>query len=163
MKGYLSLGSNLGDRSAYLIRALDALTARGIRIIRASNIYETRPVEVPHAQQNYYNMVVFIETDLSAHDLLRLCNEVEDQLGRERPYVHSPRSMDIDIVLLEGITVSSDDLTVPHPQLEKRAFVVFPLAEIAPDIVLPSGRDILTVKKALRDDEVVKTWACSYG
>jgi len=163
MKGFLSLGSNLGDRSAHLIQALDALTARGIRIIRSSSVYETRPVEVPDAQQNYYNMAVFVETDLSAHDLLRLCNEVEDKLGRKRPYVHSPRSIDIDILLLEGVTISSDSLTVPHPLLETRAFVVFPLAEIAPDIVLPSGRPILTVKKALRDDEVVKTWVLDHG
>ncbi|MBN2297372.1 MAG: 2-amino-4-hydroxy-6-hydroxymethyldihydropteridine diphosphokinase [Deltaproteobacteria bacterium] len=163
MRGYLSLGSNLGDRSAYLLRALDALTACGVRIIHMSGVYETRPFEVPHDQRNYYNMAVFIETDLSPHDLLRLCNTVEDDLGRERPYVNSPRSIDIDILLLEGITVSTDDLKVPHPQLEKRAFVLFPLAEIAPDIVLPSGRPILKVKKALRDDEVVKTWILNHG
>lgn len=163
MKGYLSLGSNLGDRSAYLVQALDTLTAGRVRVIRVSSLYETRPVEVVDAQQNYYNIAVFIETDLSPHELLRLCHAVEDDLGRKRPYVHAPRSIDIDILMVEGITVSTPDLEVPHPRLENRAFVLFPLAEIAPDIVLPSGRHIIDVKNALSDDEVVKTRVFSYG
>jgi len=163
MEGYLSLGSNLGDRSAYLAHALDALTAGGVRIIRTSSIYETRPIEVTDIQRNYCNLVLFMETQLSPRELLMLCHTVEHDLGRERPYVHSPRTIDIDILLLDGIIVSSHELMVPHPRLEKRSFVIFPLAEIAPKIVLPSGRPIINVKKALSDDEVVKTWKLNHG
>ncbi|HHO77125.1 MAG TPA: 2-amino-4-hydroxy-6-hydroxymethyldihydropteridine diphosphokinase [Deltaproteobacteria bacterium] len=163
MRGYLSLGSNLGDRSAYLIHALDALVSGGVRIIQTSSVYETRPVEVVDTQRNYYNLAVCMETHLSPHDLLSLCNAVENDLERERPYVHSPRTIDIDIILLEGITISTHRLRVPHPGMENRSFVILPLAEIAPDIVLPSGRPILNVKKALGDDEVVKTWKLNYG
>jgi len=163
MKGYLSLGSNQGDRLMYLNEALDALSNNGVRIIRSSSVYETKPVEVPGKQKNYFNMVVFVETAASPEDLLRVCLMIEKDLGRERPYVHSPRTIDIDIILLEGIYVSTDTLKVPHPRMEKRSFVIVPLAEIAPDIVLPSGMPIIEVKKALRDDEVVNVWTLSHG
>lgn len=163
MRGYLSLGSNLGDRSKYLKDALDALAACGVRILLSSSIYETKPVDVPDNQSNYYNMVVFVETAAHPQELLRICLMVEKDLGRQRPYVHSPRTIDIDIILLEGISMSTDTLTVPHPCMEQRSFVIVPLAEIAPDIVLPSGRPIIDVKKALSDDEVVNVWALNYG
>jgi 2-amino-4-hydroxy-6-hydroxymethyldihydropteridine diphosphokinase len=163
MKGYLSLGSNLGDRSMYLKEALGALSRNGVRIIRSSSIYETKPIDVPDNQSNYYNMVVFVETAVDPAELLRICLMVEQDLGRQRLYVHSPRTIDIDIILLEGISVSTDTLTVPHPCLEQRSFVIVPLAEIAPDIVLPSGRPIIDVKKALSDDEMVNVWTLSYG
>jgi len=163
MRGYLSLGSNLGDRSKYLNEALHALSDNGVQIIRSSSIYETKPVEVPGTQKNYFNMVVYVETAASPEDLLRVCLMIEKDLGRQRPYVHSPRTIDIDIILLEGIYVSTDTLKVPHPRMEKRSFVIVPLAEIAPDIVLPSGMPIIEVKKALRDDEVVNVWTLSHG
>ena len=163
MKGYLSLGSNLGDRSMYLNEALNALARNGVRIIRSSSIYETKPIDVPDNQGNYYNMVVFVETAADPVELLRICLMVEQDLGRQRPFVHAPRTIDIDIILLEGISLSTDTLTVPHPRMEQRSFVIVPLAEIAPDIVLPSGRPIIDVKKALSDDEVVNVWTLSYG
>lgn len=163
MRGYLSLGSNLGDRSSYLKEALDALDRNGVRIIQSSRIYETKPIDVPDVQRNYYNLVVYIDVDLSPGALLKVCAAIEQDLGRDRPYVHCPRTIDIDIILLEGITVSTDTLKVPHPCMEERSFVIVPLAEIAPDIVLPSGRPIIDVKKALSDDEVVTVWKLSHG
>ncbi|HPJ94198.1 MAG TPA: 2-amino-4-hydroxy-6-hydroxymethyldihydropteridine diphosphokinase [Deltaproteobacteria bacterium] len=163
MRGYLSLGSNLGDRLKYLKDALDSLARNGVRILLSSSIYETKPVDVPDKQSNYFNMVVSVETAANPEELLRICLMVEKDLGRQRPYVHAPRTIDIDIILLDGISMSTDTLTVPHPRMEQRSFVIIPLAEIAPDIVLPSGRPIIDVKKALSDDEVVNVWALSYG
>ncbi len=163
MRGYLSLGSNLGDREAYLDQAMNALGACGVHIIKTSSVYETKPCDVPDRQENYYNLVVYVETELYPADLLALCQVIEKDLGRQRPYVHSPRTIDIDIVYLEGITVSTDTLSVPHPALEERSFVVYPLCEIAPDIVLPSGRPIIEVKNTLGDDDIVRMWKIDHG
>jgi len=90
--------------------------------------------------------------------LLKVCRSVEDSLGRVRPYLHSPRTMDIDILLLDGIRINEEHLVVPHPELERRAFVIHPLAELAPDLVLPSGRTVADVKKELGNDEIVSVW-----
>jgi 2-amino-4-hydroxy-6-hydroxymethyldihydropteridine diphosphokinase len=163
MRGYLSLGSNLGDRSAYLKKALKELSRLGVKIIKTSHIYETKPIDVPDKQRNYYNLVVLIEVDLAPLDLLHVCHEVEEALGRKRPYIHSPRTIDIDIILLEGIHLAKRTLVVPHPSLEERPFVIYPLAEIATDIVLPSGRPIIEVKNALGDDEILNVRAINYG
>lgn len=163
MRGYLSLGSNMGDRMGYLQKALDKLSAEGIRLIRISGVYETIPVDVPDAQRNYYNLVAYVETDLDPEELLCICAAIEKDLGRERKYVHAPRTIDIDIILLEGVTVSTPKLTVPHPRMEQRSFVIFPLSEISPDIVLASGRPIIEVKKSLHGDEIVKVQALNHG
>lgn len=158
MRGYLSLGSNLGDRLENLKSSLDELSLLGVRTIRTSRVYETKPVEVIGQQKNYLNMVAAVEFDIAPSALLKVCQSVEESLGRKRTYPHAPRTIDIDILLLEHSTVSTKKLVVPHPRMENRAFVIFPLADIAPHIVLPSGRDIIDVKNALSDDEILKVW-----
>jgi 2-amino-4-hydroxy-6-hydroxymethyldihydropteridine diphosphokinase len=156
MKGYLSLGSNLGDRLGHLRSALDRLRGHGVRLAAVSSIYETRPAETKEAQDTYLNLAAAIEYEGSPQELLEACRRVESELGRQRPYFHAPRTIDIDILMLEGVSVSSPELTVPHPRMEQRAFVVWPLSEIAPDIVLPSGRGIIEVKSRLPRDEIVR-------
>jgi 2-amino-4-hydroxy-6-hydroxymethyldihydropteridine diphosphokinase len=156
MNGYLSLGSNLGDRIGNLKSALDLLRGNGVRITAVSSVYETRPVETEDAQGNYLNLAAAVVFDGSPHELLEVCRRVESELGRQRPYFHAPRTIDIDILMFEGMSVSSPELTVPHPRMEQRAFVVWPLSEIAPDIVLPSGRGIIEVKSRLPNDEIVR-------
>src|SRR5512137_1735824 len=100
MRGFLSLGSNLGEREALLKDAVKRLARGGVTILRSSRIYETIPVEVKDEQGYYLNMVVEIDFEGDPFGLLKVCRSVEDSLGRVRPYQHSPRTMDIDILLL---------------------------------------------------------------
>ncbi len=156
MTGYLCLGSNLGDRLNNIRSALAGLEKAGIRVFKTSSVYETKPHGVDVPQENYYNLVVGIECDVSPQGLLDTSRRIEDSLGRLRPYRNAPRTIDIDILMLDGESVSTPDLVIPHPRLEERPFVIYPLSEIAPHVVLPSGRPIIEVKNGLPDDEIVK-------
>jgi 2-amino-4-hydroxy-6-hydroxymethyldihydropteridine diphosphokinase len=158
MKGYLCLGSNLGDRLDSIKRALEGLRRSGVGITACSSIHETLPVGAPGPQENYYNLVAEIQWDGSPLGLLEVARSVEDELGRVRPYANAPRTIDIDILLLEGVELRTAELSIPHPRMEGRAFVIWPLAEIAPHIALPSGRDILEVKNGFSGDEIVRVW-----
>ncbi len=155
-KGYLSLGSNLGDRMRNLSEAIAGLKGRGVEVIAVSDAFETRAAEVSDDQGPYLNAALEIRSDLAPVRVLEVCRQVEDALGRQRPYPHAPRTIDIDILLLEGGEVKSGELTIPHPRLEQRAFVIHPLAQIAPELILPSGRSIMEVKNALGDDEIIE-------
>ena len=158
MRGFLSLGSNLGDRLGYIRSAIEKLRESGITVTAVSRIYETRPVESGEPQGNYLNLAIAVEYEGTPRELLELCRRIESQLGRQRPYRHAPRTIDIDILMLQGVRVSQPDLTIPHPRMELRAFVILPLSEIAPDVVLPSGRGIIEVKNNLPRDEIVRVW-----
>ncbi|HNY65631.1 MAG TPA: 2-amino-4-hydroxy-6-hydroxymethyldihydropteridine diphosphokinase [Deltaproteobacteria bacterium] len=156
MKGYLCLGSNLGDRLHHIRTALEGLGRSGIEVLTISSIYETLPVGAPEPQENYYNLAAEIEWGGSPLELLHAVHAVEDSLGRQRPYANAPRTMDIDILMLDGVRLESDELSIPHPRMEERAFVICPLAEIAPHIALPSGRYIIDVKNGFSGDEIVR-------
>ncbi len=158
MKGFLCLGSNLGDRLDNIRSALQGLEKAGIKVFKTSSIYETKPHGVQGIQENYYNLVAAATYEKSPRELLITCRGIEDSLGRERPYKNAPRTMDIDILMLEGISVTLPDLVIPHPRMEERPFVIYPLSELDPDIVLPSGRNIIEVKNALPDDEIMRMW-----
>lgn len=140
---YLSLGSNLGDRAANLARAVAALgAAPGVRVVARSRVRETEPVGVAEAfrELKFLNMAVAVETDLAPRALLAVCQRIEKDLGRMRPAPrNSPRPVDIDIVAGDGPLVVDEppDLVVPHPRARERAFVLEPLAEIAPNLVWP--------------------------
>lgn len=155
MRVFLSLGSNLGDRQAHISEAIRLLKDKGLDVVGSSHLYETTPVEVDHEQENFLNMAIQGVFDGDATELLDLCQEVERCLGRTRPYHHAPRTIDIDILLIDGIDVRDERLVVPHPGIENRAFVIHPLAEIAPDLILPSGKTVSEVKRSLRDDTIV--------
>jgi len=138
---YLSLGSNLGDRAATLLGGLERLRKLGT-IIAISSLYETDPVEVPvemkERQPLYFNCAVAIETGLTPEQLLAGTHAVEDALGRERGLIrHGPRTLDIDILLFGDAVVKRAELTIPHPGLARRRFVLEPLAEIAADVRHP--------------------------
>jgi 2-amino-4-hydroxy-6-hydroxymethyldihydropteridine diphosphokinase len=158
MKGYLCLGSNLGDRHGCIRRAIEGLRLQGVEVLACSSIYETLPVGTPEPQENYCNLVAEVRWDRSPQELLQAVKAVEDALGRQRPYRNAPRTMDIDILMLEGAEMHTPELSVPHPRMEERAFVIFPLAEIAPRIALPSGRNIIEVKNGFSGDEIVRVW-----
>ena len=132
---YLGLGSNLGDRPGNLKRALEAL-ARKVKVVRVSSIYETEPVGFL-SQPRFLNAVCRVETGLKPLELLRFVKNIETELGRRQSFRDAPREIDIDILLYGSVVMDTPELTVPHPRMTERAFVLVPLVEIAPDAVHP--------------------------
>ena len=143
MRAYVGLGGNIGDRRAHLEQALDLLTREpGIEIVAVSSIRETDPVGYVE-QPRFLNAVAALETELAPRELLERLLAVERVLGRERAGPRfGPRTIDLDLLLYGGEVVEEPGLTVPHPRLAERRFVLEPLAELAPDLVLPDGRRI---------------------
>ena len=140
---YLGLGGNLGDRLAALTEALTRLgAATGMRRVACSSVYETEPWGVTD-QPGFLNLVAAFETTLAPVDLLEVCQAVENAVGRVASYRWGPRLIDVDILLYSDAVVklAEPDLQVPHPRLTQRAFVLVPLAEIAPNAIVPPGRD----------------------
>ena len=135
----LSLGSNLGDKRGNIAKALSALDKGGARIMARSADYCTEPWG-PIAQDWFVNACALAETALVPNDLLALCLRVERELGRIREVKWGPRVIDIDILTYDDVEVSTPSLTLPHPFAAERAFVLLPLAEIAPDLILGSRR-----------------------
>ncbi len=157
MDAFLGLGSNLGDRLATLQRAVDLLAEEpGINVQRTSRVWETDPVGGPE-QPDFLNVVAEIDTALEPHDLLEAVNRIEATLARTRDVRWGARTIDIDILLMGGLTIHDDRLTVPHPRMHQRAFVVMPLLELIPDPMLPDGTRILDVR--LPDQEVRPVFA----
>jgi len=132
---YLCLGSNLGDRQQNLTKALKLMSPQ-VKVVKLSSIYETEPVGYAD-QPLFLNVVCQISTTLSPQQLLYLAKGIEHCLGREASFLNAPRPIDIDILFYDDRIVHSEDLTIPHPRLAERAFVLVPLAEIAPDLVHP--------------------------
>jgi 3-oxoacyl-[acyl-carrier protein] reductase len=135
---YIALGSNLGDRRAYLDRALAELRGRpGVEVTRVSSVYETAPVGGPAGQGPYLNAVAELRTTLAAAGLLQLLLDVESGLGRVRAERDGPRTIDLDLLLYDDVVRDDLELTLPHPRLHQRLFVLQPLAEIAPGLIHP--------------------------
>jgi 2-amino-4-hydroxy-6-hydroxymethyldihydropteridine diphosphokinase len=152
-RAYLSLGANVGDRRVAIEGGLAALHAGGAPVVRRSSFYETAPVGKTD-QGPFLNIAVEVATDLAPHDLLSLCLRVEDALGRIRIERWGPRTLDIDVLLYDGGAVATPDLTIPHPRMTERRFVLEPLLEIAPDAALPDGRRLDAFLAAVRDQAV---------
>jgi 2-amino-4-hydroxy-6-hydroxymethyldihydropteridine diphosphokinase len=133
-RAFIGLGSNLGDRRAYLEGAVAALRREG-DVTAVSPLYETDPVGGPTGQGPYLNVVVELRTSDSPRRLLERCQAIETAAGRIRAERWGPRTLDADVLLVEGCAVDEPDLTVPHPRLWERRFVVQPLADLAPDLV----------------------------
>lgn len=130
-KAVLALGGNLGDRELNIASAVSEIEEiEGVEIEKLSNIYETEPFDVISQQPNYLNCCVLIDTTLEPLDLLHKCQEIENKLLRVRTEYHGARTMDIDVLLYEGFSSSSEELTVPHPRIRERAFVMVPLSDI---------------------------------
>ncbi len=134
MIGYLGLGSNIGDRRENLRAAVRALPRVGVDVLASSSVYETEPVGLVLDQRDFYNACLRIETELGPEDLLDACKAVERELGRAPGgQRHGPRPIDVDVLLLDGIEYESDRLTLPHPEVRSRRFVLVPLLELDPD------------------------------
>lgn len=136
---YLSLGSNLGDREGNLRAAIALLGAAGVHVLRVSSVYETEPLEV-RDQPWFLNLVVEAETELFPKQLLARIQKIELELGRARVRPKGPRTIDIDILLYGESLIETGELTVPHPRLAERRFVLEPLAELAPELRHPASR-----------------------
>ena len=133
-RAFLGLGSNLGDRVALLGAAVAALPD----LVTTSPVYETDPVGGPDGQGAYLNLVAELDTSLDPRALLELCHALERAADRVREVRWGPRTLDVDVLLVEGATVDEADLQVPHPRMWERRFVLAPLADLAPDLVAPS-------------------------
>lgn len=142
---YLSLGSNLGDRKAQLQEAVRLLqTNPSISNIKMSSIYETAPVGYLN-QGAFLNLVIRLETSLSPLELLDICQEIEQALHRERLVRWGPRTVDLDVLLYGQEQVATERLTIPHPRMYERAFVLVPLQELMPSLILPEDLEMQEV------------------
>jgi 2-amino-4-hydroxy-6-hydroxymethyldihydropteridine diphosphokinase len=154
---FLSLGSNLGDRSAMLAQARALLDGPDLRIVAASSVYETLPWGVTD-QPRYLNQVLEGRTTLSPRRLLHRCQDVETRLGRVRSTRWGPRIIDVDILLYGGLEINEPDLTIPHPQLADRAFVLVPLAELDAALRIPGRDTIGSLLEAVPDRAGVRVY-----
>lgn len=134
MKAVLGLGANLGDAEGNLRRALECIDSLcNTQLLRVSNFYATEAVEVKELQPPYINCVAEIKTNLSPHALLGACLGIESALGRVRTGYKSPRTVDIDLLIYENCSEESHELTLPHPRMMYRAFVLVPLKDLYPE------------------------------
>jgi 2-amino-4-hydroxy-6-hydroxymethyldihydropteridine diphosphokinase len=146
----IALGSNLGDRRAHLEYAIEAC-AFDLTEITRSSIIETAPQGVGEEHKPYLNAAVVGVTMLPARDLLDRLLEIEEERGRQRPYPQAPRTLDLDLILYGDSVIEADGLVVPHPHFRERAFVLEPLAEIAPEMRDPvTGRTVAELVRLVR-------------
>lgn len=154
MRGFLGLGSNVGDRLANLRAARDALP---VTVVASSSVYETEPQGEVTDQPDFLNACVEIETDLGPEELLDACKQVERELGREAGGMrHGPRPIDVDLLLLGGLEHRSDRLTLPHAEVTSRRFVLAPLVELDPGLALPDGTRLAEVLAGLSGQRVTR-------
>jgi 2-amino-4-hydroxy-6-hydroxymethyldihydropteridine diphosphokinase len=155
--GYLGLGSNIGDRRAHLQTAVDLLPASDISVVASSSVYETEPVGLVLDQRSFFNACLRIETALEPEQLLDACKGVERAVGRRAGGArHGPREIDVDLLLLDGVTYSSERLTLPHAEVTSRRFVLVPLLELDPALTLPDGARVADALAALGPGQDVR-------
>ncbi len=139
-RGYLGLGSNVGDAAGHLRAAVELLPARGVAVERVSSVYATEPVGEILDQPDFLNAAVAVSTDLEPEQLLDACKAVEAERGRDFSGPrHGPRPLDVDLLLLGDLELVTDRLTLPHPETRSRRFVLVPLLELDPELTLPDG------------------------
>ncbi len=155
--GYLGLGSNVGERRAHLEAAVSALPAHGVNVVASSSVYETEPVGLVLDQREFYNACLRVDTQHGPDELLAACKAVEHELGRAPGGVrHGPRPIDVDVLLLDALEYVSDRLTLPHPEVTSRRFVLVPLLELDPDLALPDGRRLSDALAELGEGQEVR-------
>ncbi len=149
-RGFLGLGSNVGDRRAHLEAAVAALPAHGVNVVASSSVYETQPVGLVLDQREFFNACLRVDTGHGPEELLTACKQIERALGREPGGPrHGPRPIDVDVLILDEIEYCSDRLTLPHPEVTSRRFVIVPLLELDADLTLPDGTTLADALTAL--------------
>ena len=152
---YVGVGANLGDARAALAAAHEALgRLPHTRLAAKSSVYRSAPIE--SAGPDYLNSVVHLETRLAPFALLAELQHIEQAAGRERPYRNAPRTLDLDLLLYGERSIRSECLTVPHPRLHERAFVVWPLAEIAAGLVVPGHGAVADLLRAVAGQRIAR-------
>ena len=163
-RAFIGFGGNIGDTRQLITDAIVCLALRcELQVIAKSCFYQSAPVEATGG--DYINAVIEIETQLSPYGLLHICQAIEQEFGRERPYLNAPRTLDLDILFFGGISQNDSELTLPHPRIIERSFVLLPLLEIAPDIFLPHLGELKTYlpKVAHQRIEKLPCRNCSCG
>ena len=151
-RGYLGLGSNIGDRRGHLEDAVRALPAHGVEVLASSSVYETEPVGLVLDQRDFYNACLRIETVLGPEELLDACKALERELGRAAGGPrHGPRVIDVDVLALDDVEYASERLTLPHPEVRSRRFVLVPLLELDPE-----NRELAGALAALGEGQEVR-------
>jgi 2-amino-4-hydroxy-6-hydroxymethyldihydropteridine diphosphokinase len=152
--GYIGLGTNVGDREAHLRRALKDLTGRGVEVEAVSSLYETAPVGEVLDQPDFLNAVARVRTALEPEELLGVCKAIEVEHGRDlEAERHSPRPIDLDLLLLGQIELETDRLMLPHREVTSRRFVLLPLLELDPGLTLPGGGSLAEALEGLDAEE----------
>ena len=154
---YLGLGSNVGDREEHLRAAVRLLAEHGVEVEAASSLYETEPVGEVLEQPDFLNAAARVSTELDPEALLDVCKTIEVEQGRMLAGPrHGPRPLDIDLLLVEGVELESERLTLPHPEVTRRRFVLVPLLELAPTLALPNGTSLREALDGLGKGERVE-------
>jgi 2-amino-4-hydroxy-6-hydroxymethyldihydropteridine diphosphokinase len=156
VRGFLGLGSNQGDRLVALETARAALPALGVEVTRSSSAYETAPQGQMTDQPDYLNACLEVETDLDPESLLDVCKEIELAMGRDEGVRHGPRPIDLDVLLLGSLEHASDRLSLPHPEVVARRFVLEPLLELDEGLELPDGRALKPLLADVAGQPVVR-------
>jgi 2-amino-4-hydroxy-6-hydroxymethyldihydropteridine diphosphokinase len=154
MIAWVGIGANLGDARANVLDALDRLARLpGLRLLRASSLYRSAPVD--SSGDDYVNAVAEADTGLGAHELLRALHAIEQAHGRERPYRNAPRTLDLDLLLYgDEVIADAPALIVPHPRMHERAFVLAPLAELAPGLQIPGRGRVAELLPGVADQGI---------
>jgi 2-amino-4-hydroxy-6-hydroxymethyldihydropteridine diphosphokinase len=156
MIAWIGIGANLGDARANVLDAIERLSRLpGARLVQASSLYRTAPID--SSGDDYVNAVAALDTTLDAHALLQALFAIEQAHGRERPYRNAPRTLDLDLLLYgDEIIIDPPTLIVPHPRMHERAFVLAPLADVAPDLVIPGRGPVGSLLAAAGEQGVGK-------
>jgi 2-amino-4-hydroxy-6-hydroxymethyldihydropteridine diphosphokinase len=155
VQGYLGLGSNVGNRRSSLEQAVAALPVHGVEVLASSSVYETEPVGLVLDQREFYNACLRVRTNYQPEELLDVCKAVERELGRAETGIrHGPRPIDVDLLLLDDVQYRSERLTLPHPEVRSRRFVLVPLLELEPGLTLPGGYRLADALAELVGQEV---------
>ena len=155
-KAFIALGSNLNSPESQVIRALQSIEQLPkTRIIKKSSLYKTAPVGYSE-QPDFINAVVEIATELTPETLLESLLKIEAEFGRERPFPNSPRILDLDLLLYDDLILQTENLTLPHPRMHLRGFVLLPLAEIAPEINIPQHGNVVKLAEIHKSKDIKK-------
>lgn len=156
---YIGLGANLGDARQTLKDAVVCIAQQaGVTVVARSALYRTAPVDA--GGDDYFNAVVAVETSFSPHQLLRVCQHIEQQFGRERPFHNAPRTLDLDLLIYGDHQHQDDDLLVPHPRMTQRAFVLVPLLELCADLEIPGKGRAADYLSTVADQRIEKVSSC---